>query len=605
METKWHEQKEDNIFDEETVDWRGRPSDPTKHGGMRAAAFVLGVQSFEIMAIAAVGNNLITYLINEMHFSLSKSANIVTNFVGTVFILALCGGYLSDSYLGCFWTMLVFGFIELSGFIVLSVQAHLPQLKPPKCNMLTDGDECIESKGMKTLIFFVALYLVALGSGSLKPNMLAHGADQFNKNNVKQRKMLSSYFNAAYFAFSVGELVALTFLVWIQTHSGMDIGFGVSAIVMAMGLICLVSGTIFYRNKRPQGSILVPVLQVFVAAILKRKQEFPANPPMLHRNQFELENSDSTLSNDPTSLQYTNRLRFLDKACLKEQEPNSNNAWRLCKVEQVEQVKILISIIPIFASTIVFNTILAQLQTFSVSQGSVMNTQITKSFHIPPASLQAIPYIFLIFLVPLYDYFLVPFARKITGHVSGITPLQRIGFGLFVATFSMVSAALMEKKRREYFSRSGQMLSIFWITPQFLIFGLSEMFTAVGLIEFFYKQNLKGMQSFLTAITYCSYSFGFYLSSVLVSLVNKITLRSSDGGWLGGVDLNKARLDLFYWLLAGLSLINFLNYLFWARWYNISCNQTLSGRTHLDSTKEDFHSICINRAQAVGVENIT
>ncbi|CAI9294199.1 unnamed protein product [Lactuca saligna] len=605
METKWHEQKEDNISDEETVDWRGRPSDPIKHGGMRAAAFVLGVQSFEIMAIAAVGNNLITYLINEMHFSLSKSANIVTNFVGTVFILALFGGYLSDSYLGCFWTMLVFGFIELSGFILLSVQAHLPQLKPPKCNMLTNGDECIEAKGMKTLIFFVALYLVALGSGSLKPNMLAHGADQFNKNDIKQRKMLSSYFNAAYFAFSVGELVALTFLVWIQTHSGMDIGFGVSAIVMAMGLICMVSGTIFYRNKRPQGSILAPVLRVFVAAIVKRKQEFPANPRMIHQNQFELENSDCTLSNDPTTLRYTNRLRFLDKACLKEQEPNSNNAWRLCTVDQVEQVKILISIIPIFASTIVFNTILAQLQTFSVSQGSVMKTQITKSFHIPPASLQAIPYIFLIFLVPLYDYFLVPFARKITGHVSGITPLQRIGFGLFVATFSMVSAALMEKKRREYFSSSGQILSIFWITPQFLIFGLSEMFTAVGLIEFFYKQNLKGMQSFLTAITYCSYSFGFYLSSVLVSLVNKITSRSSDGGWLGGVDLNKARLDLFYWLLAGLSLINFLNYLFWARWYNISCNQALSGRTHLDSTNEGFHSICINPAQAVGVENIT
>jgi dipeptide/tripeptide permease len=66
------------------------------------------------MAIAAVGNNLITYLINEMHFSLAKSANIVTNFVGTVFLLALLGGYLSDSYLGSFWTMLIFGFVELS-----------------------------------------------------------------------------------------------------------------------------------------------------------------------------------------------------------------------------------------------------------------------------------------------------------------------------------------------------------------------------------------------------------------------------------------------------------------------------------------------------------
>lgn len=67
-----------------------------------------------MMAIAGVGNNLITYVLNEMHFSLSKSANTVTNFVGTVFLLSLLGGFLSDSYLGSFWTMLIFGFVELS-----------------------------------------------------------------------------------------------------------------------------------------------------------------------------------------------------------------------------------------------------------------------------------------------------------------------------------------------------------------------------------------------------------------------------------------------------------------------------------------------------------
>ncbi|KAI3506960.1 hypothetical protein L1887_21629 [Cichorium endivia] len=36
METKWHEEKGANIFDEATVDWRGRPTDSSKHGGMRA-----------------------------------------------------------------------------------------------------------------------------------------------------------------------------------------------------------------------------------------------------------------------------------------------------------------------------------------------------------------------------------------------------------------------------------------------------------------------------------------------------------------------------------------------------------------------------------------
>ncbi|KAL3814557.1 hypothetical protein ACJIZ3_015825 [Penstemon smallii] len=566
-----------------SVDWRGRPSDPNKHGGMRASAFVLGLQGFEIMAIAAVGNNLITYVINEMHFSLSKSANTVTNFIGSVFLLALVGGYISDSYLGCFWTMLIFGFLELSGFILLSVQAHVPQLKPAECNMdiiNVEVTNCVEAKGFKALIFYVALYLVALGSGCVKPNMIAHGADQFNQ----YSKKLSTYFNAAYFAFSMGELIALTVLVYVQTHSGMDVGFGVSAAAMAMGLITLISGTFLYRNNPPQGSIFTPMAQVVVAAILKRKLICPSDPRMLHGSTFHFSNN-FLLLRDKYLMFLIDFFRFLNKACIKKQQLGGNNKkespWSLCTVNQVEQVKILISVVPIFACTIVFNTILAQLQTFSVQQGSAMNTKLTNSFHIPPASLQAIPYIILIFIVPLYDTFFVPFARRFTGHDSGITPLQRIGFGLFFATFSMIAAALMENKRRN----SNKMLSIFWITPQFLIFGISEMFTAVGLIEFFYKQKLKGMQSFLTSITYCSYSFGFFLSSVLVSIVNKVTSDSSGaGGWLSDNNLNKDRLDYFYWLLAVLSFINFLNYLFWARlWQYSNFPSTL---THQDQDQD-------------------
>ncbi|RZB76161.1 Protein NRT1/ PTR FAMILY 4.3 isoform B [Glycine soja] len=498
-----------------TVDWRGRPSNPNVHGGTRASAFVL------------------------------------------------------DSYLGSFWTILIFGFVELSGFILLSVQAHLPQLKPPPCNMFFDGEHCTEAKGFKALIFFLAIYLVALGSGCVKPNMIAHGADQFNQENPKQLKKLSTYFNAAYFAFSVGELVALTILVWVQTHSGMDAGFGVSAAVMTMGLISLICGTLYYRNKPPQGSIFIPVAQVFVAAILKRKQICPSNPQMLHGSQSNV------------ARKHTNKFRFLDKACIRVQQGTGSSSndtkespWILCSVAQVEQAKILLSVIPIFASTIVFNTILAQLQTFSVQQGSSMDTHLTKSFHVPPASLQSIPYILLIVVVPLYDSFFVPFARKITGHESGISPLQRIGFGLFLATFSMISAALVEKKRRDAAVNLNETISIFWITPQFLIFGLSEMFTAVGLIEFFYKQSLKGMQTFFTAITYCSYSFGFYLSSLLVSMVNNISSSSSTGGWLHDNDLNKDKLDFFYWLLAALSFLNFLNYLFWSRWYSYKPSQS-------------------------------
>ncbi|RZR94538.1 hypothetical protein BHM03_00023254 [Ensete ventricosum] len=352
----------------------------------------------------------------------------------------------------------------------------------------------MEANGFRATIFFLALYLVALGSGCLKPNMISHGADQFGQDDPDQSKKLSTYFNTAYFSFSMGELIALTALVWVQTRSGMGVGFGVSAAAMAVGLVILICGAFFYRNKPPQGSIFTPIARV----------------------------------------------------------------------------KIIVSVIPIFACTIIFNTVLAQLQTFSVQQGSAMNTRPAKSFQVPPASLQAIPYIMLILLVPLYETCFVPLARRLTGDDSGIAPLQRIGVGLFTVTFSMVAAAVIEKKRRDAYVDSGEQLSIIWIAPQFLIFGLSEMFTAVGLIEFFYKQSSAGMRSFLTAMTYCSYSFGFYLSSLLVSLVNRITSSSSRDGWLRDNDLNKDRLDLFYWLLAALSLVNFFSYLLCSRWYSSS-----------------------------------
>ncbi|KAK1276181.1 putative peptide/nitrate transporter [Acorus gramineus] len=557
---------------EVSVDWRGRACKPNKHGGMRAAVFVLGIQAFEIMAIAAVGNNLITYVFNEMHYPLSKSANVVTNFIGTVFLLSLLGGFLSDSYLGSFWTMLIFGFVELSGFILLSVQAHLPQLRPPQCNMLSKEVQCPEANGLKALIFFVALYLVALGSGCLKPNMISHGADQFRKDDPKQSKKLSTYFNTAYFSFCVGELIALTVLVYVQTRSGMDVGFGVSAAAMALGLMCLVSGAVFYRNKPPQGSIFAPIAKVLVAAFTKRKQVCPSNTDMLHGSQ-----TNPVRKTDASNLLHTEKFRFLDKACIRSSSPSTTkeSPWQLCTVTEVEQVKILLSVVPIFACTIIFNTILAQLQTFSVQQGVVMDTRLTPTFSIPPASLQSIPYLLMLLLVPLYETAFVPLARRLTGNPSGVSPLQRVGVGLFTVTFSMVSAALVERKRRN----SHHPISIFWITPQFLIFGVSEMFTAVGLIEFFYKQSLAGMQSFLTAMTYCSYSFGFFLSSVLVALVNRVTSggghgHGHDGGWLGENDLNKDRLDLFYWVLAGLSVLNFFNYLFWSRWY--SYNPSLS-----------------------------
>ncbi|CAO2189253.1 unnamed protein product [Urochloa humidicola] len=556
---------------EASVDCRGRPCRSRRHGGMRAAAFVLVFQAAQTMALAAVGSNLITFVFGELHFPLSEAANVVTNFVGTVFILSPLGGFLSDSYTGCFWTLLAFGVVELAGLILLSVQAHLPQLKSAPCNMLTMAGSCERATGFKATIFFVALYLVALGSGCVMPNMTAYGGDQFTGGaGEKDAKRLSTYFNLSYFGYCAGELVALTAIVWAQTRYGMDVGFGLAAAALGAGLISLVSGVVFYRNKPPRGSIFTPIARVFVAAFTKRKQICPSgssNPANGGAGE------PAALAND--NFRHANKFRFLDKACIRiapEPDTEPESPWRLCTAAEVRQAKTLLAVMPIVACTIVFNTVLAQLQTFSVQQGNVMDTRLspaTSSFAIPPASLQAIPYTMLLALVPAYELLLVPLMRRLTGTRSGITPLQRIGVGLAVVALSMAAAALVERRRRDTSVSGDGRLSVFWLVPQFLVFGVSELFTNVGLMEFFYKQAAAGtMQAFFMALFYCSFSFGFFLSSVLVSLVNKATAKGSGQGWLGYNDLDKDRLDLFYWLLAALSVLNFFCYLLCARWYN-------------------------------------
>ena len=63
-------------------------------------------------------------------------------------------------------------------------------------------------------------------------------------------------------------------------------------------------------------------------------------------------------------------------------------------------------------------------------------------------------------------------------------------------------------------------------------------------------------------------ALGYYLSTVVVNIVNGATKGiTRSGGWLVGNNINRNHLNLFYWLLSMLSLINFLVYLFVARRY--------------------------------------
>lgn len=258
----------------------------------------------------------------------------------------------------------------------------------------------------------------------------------------------------------------------------------------------------------------------------------------------------------------------LDKAAVLPEGMEAKK-WKVCTVTQVEEVKILTRMMPILLSTIIMNTCLAQLQTFSIQQGTLMNTYIGK-LNIPAASIPIIPLVFMTLLIPVYEFVFVPLVRRITGHPNGITELQRVGVGLVLSAISMVIAGMIEVKRKHEFNDHNQhRISLFWLSFHYAIFGIADMFTLVGLLEFFYKEAPHGMRSLSTSFSFLSLSIGYFLSTAFVELINLVTgsIGKSKKGWLEGRDLNQNHVELFYWFLAILSLLNFLVYLLCAKWY--------------------------------------
>ncbi|KAI8528476.1 hypothetical protein RHMOL_Rhmol12G0151000 [Rhododendron molle] len=550
---------------------------------MLAASFVLVVEVLENLAFLANASNLVLYMAEYMHFTPSNAANSVTNFMGTAFLLALLGGFLSDAFFISYLIYLISAVLEFLGLVILTVQAQSPSLKPPPCNAETSTTPCQQVGGSKAAMLFIGLYTVALGVGGIKGSLPVHGAEQFDESTPQGRKQRSTFFNYFVFCLSCGGLIAVTFVVWIEDNKGWQWGFVLCTIAILVSIPIFLAGSCFYRNKIPCGSPLTTICKVLLAAILNSclgrsssnaiasTAASPPPPTQISKEEEESSSSEEEPNTKAIELIATpsESLKFLNRAVAKRPVVNALH----CTTQQVEDVKIVIKILPIFACTIMLNCCLAQLSTFSVQQAATMDTRVG-SLTVPPASLPIFPIVFIMILAPVYDHLIIPFARKVTKSEMGISHLQRIGVGLFLSIVAMAIAALVEIKRKRVATENGLLdspnplpISFFWIAFQYLFLGSADLFTLAGLLEFFFTEAPSRMRSLATSLSWASLAVGYYLSTVIVSIVNSATGHSKHQPWLSGTNLNHYHLERFYWVMCALSGLNFLNYLFWANRY--------------------------------------
>ena len=108
-------------------------------------------------------------------------------------------------------------------------------------------------------------------------------------------------------------------------------------------------------------------------------------------------------------------------------------------------------------------------------------------------------------------------------------------------------------------------MSAFWLAPHFVVFGIGDGFTLVGLQEYFYDQVPDSMRSLGIAFYLSVIGLGNFLSSFLITVVDHIT-KNAGTSWFGK-DLNNSRLDNFYWLLAVLNGLNLCIFMLLAKRY--------------------------------------
>lgn len=477
------------------------------------------------------------------------------------------------------------------------------------------------------------MYLIALGTGGIKPCVSTFGADQFDtEGDPRQAKLIGTFFNWFYFSINIGAAIASLVLVNIQTNVSWFIGFLIPAISFTVAISVFVFGSKLYRRRPPAGS---PWKRIFVtmyaAGWVHRKAKVPENDEDL----YEVEGDESIVAGQQ-KLPRTKSFKWLEKAAVVldeeeeekkkreekkgvvvgpppalsspskaltttiaedaeadaaehgEMDTTTTTSKYLVTLTEIEEVKIVLRLVPVFLSLILYNAVYAQMSTQFILQGQGMDTSLG-STTIAPATLSFLDTASILILVPVYDLLIVPLFRDRLKRP--ISSLARIGYGYVAAILAMIVAGCLEVVRLNVVSDNNLTyynpaesesdcpytmtndvpppaqcpavvpISVWWQIPQYVLIGASEVLAMIGSLELFYSEAPDAMRSTCSAIQLLATGLGSYVAAALVAIVQAIT---GNPGWLAD-NVNEGHLDYYFFMLAVLMFLNLIVYIFIAR----------------------------------------
>lgn len=166
----------------------------------------------------------------------TESREWVAWFVASAYFTPIFGAILADAILGKYRTILLLSVVYCFGHLALA----LIDLPTP----------ALQATFEPRTWLFTGLFLVAVGSGGIKPCVSAHVGDQFGARN---KHMLTRVFGWFYFAINFGSFFSTLLTPWLLRKYGAGWAFGVPGVLMALATVVFWMGRKKFVHIPPRG----------------------------------------------------------------------------------------------------------------------------------------------------------------------------------------------------------------------------------------------------------------------------------------------------------------------------------------------------------------
>jgi POT family proton-dependent oligopeptide transporter len=346
--------------------------------------------------------------------------------------------------------------------------------------------------------FQTGLIIIAFSAGAIKSCVSANVGDQFDHSN---QHLMSSIYSWFYFSINAGSMVSLALIPVIYEKFGAGWAFGVPGILMALATIIFFSGSKSYVKLPPKGINKDNFVSVSVYALYSK---------------------------------------FTGKAVGK-------SAWDCAEekygAEKVDGIRAVWRVMAVFAFIPIFWALWDMNSAEWVLQSKELNLDLgIYGWTVLPSQIQTVNAFFLLAFIPIFNYGLYPLVEKLG---IKLTPLRKIGAGLFITGFSVVIIALLQVQ-----VDNGLHPSVWWQILAFAVLSAGEVLVSITGLEYAYTQSPPSMKSTMTAIWYFTYSVGSFFNAIVTNSIAK-------GGMFSGFTGAS-----FFWLFACICFAFFVVFLF-------------------------------------------